>query len=64
MDKPLKEHISRLKEKIEFLKKQLAETGRSIDGQRSSLRNDLIIAERALAAFRKAYELERRKLPK
>jgi hypothetical protein len=60
MDKPLQEHVTRLEQRIESLRRQLAEpTGKSIESQ-SDLRIDLGLAERALGYFHRAYELERK----
>jgi hypothetical protein len=58
MQRPLQEHIAQLEQKIESLKAQLQESGRSSEFQKG-LRLHLEIAETSLILFRKAYELER-----
>ena len=59
MQRPLQEHISRLEEKIVFLKRQLR-NGHDLPAyQRAERELELSNAEQALALFRQAYELER-----
>lgn len=59
MQRTLSEHISYLEEKIESLRKQLAATGQTASEQ-NGIEIDLGIAERALAHFQKAFDLEQR----
>ena len=59
MLRPLSEHIAHLEQKIEAFKSALAAPALN-DAERVDLRLDLDLAERALAHFRKAFELEQR----
>lgn len=59
MQRPLREHISRLEEKIIVLKKELRDADLP-DYQRSEREIALANAEEALRLFRKAYDLEQR----
>lgn len=59
MQRPLREHIASLEEKIEALKAQQNDPGRSAD-ERYQSSIDLRFAERALEHFRAAYELEQK----
>jgi len=59
MQRPLREHISYLEQKIEALKLECADD-RVTDPEKVNRRIDLGIAERALVHFRKAFELESR----
>jgi hypothetical protein len=57
MQRTLREHIDYLEQKIEALKREIDEPGKSAhDVEQVSI--DLGIAERSLAHFQKAYELE------
>lgn len=59
MQSTLREHITRLEEKIVGLKRELREPGLS-EYQRSEREIDLSNAEEALRLFRRAYDLERK----
>ncbi|MGC2637218.1 MAG: hypothetical protein WA294_08555 [Acidobacteriaceae bacterium] len=59
MQRTLHEHIVYLEQKIESLKKELEEPGKS-PSQQNEIEIDLGIAERALAHFRKAFDFEQR----
>jgi hypothetical protein len=59
MQRTLREHIPQLERKIESLKKEIHESGKSLRQQRE-ISIDLGIAERSLVHFRKAFELEQR----
>ena len=59
MQQTLQEHISHLEEKIAALKAALTDPNRS-EAEKMYLRLDLDLAERALAHFRKAFDLEQR----
>ena len=62
MQRPLKEHVANLEEKIIVLKRELRDD--SLAGfQRSEREIALSNAEEALRLFRKAYDLERRLPP-
>ena len=59
MQRPLREHIAYLEEKIENIKRRSAEFDRT-EAEKSEMQIDLGIAERALVHFQKAFELEQR----
>lgn len=59
MQRPLKEHVARLEEKIISLKRELRNPDLAAY-QRSELEIDLSNAEEALRLFRTAYELEQK----
>lgn len=59
MEQPLRKHISGLAYKIEILKAQAIDPKRTAD-ERYQAAFDLENAERALAAFRQAYDLEQK----
>lgn len=59
MQRTLREHITDLERKIESLKKEIHESGKSLLEKRE-ISIDLGIAERSLVHFRKAFELEQR----
>jgi len=57
VDRPIKDHIAHLEQKIEQLKAKLADPHRT-DAEKVVARIDLGIAERAITHYRKALELE------
>jgi hypothetical protein len=59
MQRTLSDHISHLEEKLLLLNKELENPSRSAV-ERGEITIDIGIAERSLAHFKKAYELERR----
>ena len=59
MQRTLREHITHLERKIESLKKESRQPGKSLTEQKE-INIDLGIAERSLVHFRKAFELEER----
>jgi hypothetical protein len=59
MDRPLKDHIAYLEQKIENLKAQHDDLDLTA-GERYQAVIDLELAERALACFREARELEKK----
>ena len=59
MERPLREHISHLEEKIVMLRRELRDPTLA-DFQRSERELAVTNAEEALRHFRKAYELEQR----
>jgi hypothetical protein len=59
MQRTLSEHLTYLERRIEALKKQLEEPGKS-PAEQNEIKIDLGIAERSLVHFRKAYALEQK----
>ncbi len=59
MQRTLSEHISRLEERLALLNEELENPSRSAV-ERREIRIDIGIAERSLAHFKKAYELEQK----
>jgi hypothetical protein len=59
MQRPLHVHISYLEQKIDTLQRRLLDPDLT-EYVAGELRADLAIAQRALASFRKAFELEQR----
>ena len=59
MQRPLREHIVYIEQKIETLKAKL-ENDQLPASEREAVVMDLGIAERALLLFRKAFELEQK----
>ena len=59
MQQTLQEHLSNLEKKIAGIEAALREPGRSKD-EKMNLRLDLDLAARALAHFRRAFDLENR----
>ncbi|HVN93191.1 MAG TPA: hypothetical protein VMT38_05830 [Terracidiphilus sp.] len=59
MQRTLSEHISHLEERLASLNKELENPSRT-SVERSAIMIDIGIAERSLAHFKKAYELELR----
>jgi hypothetical protein len=57
VQRTLQDHIAHLERKIESIKQQLEDSGRSPEFQKG-LRLNLEIAETSLVLFRKAYDLE------
>lgn len=57
MQRTLREHIDYLEQKIEALKKELEQPGKSLSAV-NEIGIDIGIAERSLVHFRKAFELE------
>jgi len=59
MQQTLQQHLSNLEKKIAGIEAALNEPGRNKD-EKMDLRLDLDLAERALAHFRRAFDLESR----
>jgi hypothetical protein len=59
MQRTLSEHIAYLEQKIEWLKKELGDSGKTLS-QQNEIEIDLGIAERALVHFQKAFDFEQR----
>jgi hypothetical protein len=59
MQRTLSEHITYLEQRIDALRKQLEEPGKS-PAEQHEIKIDLGIAERSLVYFQKAYALEQR----
>jgi len=59
VERPLREHVAYLEQKIDSLKAQQSDPDRTA-GERYQASIDLGIAERALIYFRQAYELEQK----
>jgi hypothetical protein len=59
MQRPLSEHIAYLERKVEAIRRALSDPDLG-DLEKADLRLDLDMAERALAHFHKAFDLEQR----
>ena len=59
MQRPLRDHVAYLEQKIVLLNKELEEPTKTLL-QKNEIKVDLGIAERSLVHFRKAFELEQR----
>jgi uncharacterized protein YigA (DUF484 family) len=57
MERPVKDHISHLEERIQDLNKQIMENRRT-QNERNRLESEIRAAELALVYYRKALELE------
>ena len=57
MERPVKDHISRLEKRIDELNKQIIEDRRTQD-ERHRIESEIRAAELALVYYRKALELE------
>ena len=57
MDRPLKEHISHLEQRLKLLNNQLMERSRTIE-ERNRTESEIRAAELALVYYRKALDLE------
>ncbi|HZQ67568.1 MAG TPA: hypothetical protein VFA68_03525 [Terriglobales bacterium] len=58
MDRPLREHISHLEQRLKFLSNQLMEGTRTIE-ERNRIESEIRAADLALVYYRKAMELEK-----
>jgi hypothetical protein len=58
MDRPLREHVSHLEQRLRLLNNQLMEASRTIV-ERNRIESEIRAAELALVYYRKALELEK-----
>jgi hypothetical protein len=59
MDRPLKEHIAHLEQRLEVLSKEMMESAQSL-AERNRIEADIRVAELALVYYRQAIELEKK----
>jgi hypothetical protein len=59
MDRPLKDHISRLEQTIQSLNRDIMENRRTI-AERNRIEAEIRAAEMALTHYRAAFELEKK----
>ncbi|HMH02551.1 MAG TPA: hypothetical protein VK555_14125 [Terriglobales bacterium] len=59
MERPLKDHISRLEQAIQSLNRDIMENRRTLT-ERNRIEADIRAAEMALAHYRAAFELEKK----